>query len=111
MFKNGWMPPHPAFFLKRECYEKFGYYNTMFKYSGDYELMLRLMHKYNISTFYLPKIIVKMKMGGLGNQNFKAKIKANLEDRLAWKINDLNAGLFSLLKKPLYKLKQYYQRP
>jgi glycosyltransferase len=33
----GWMPPHPTLFLKKEVYEKHGFFNVNFKISGDYE--------------------------------------------------------------------------
>ncbi len=36
-FKNGWHPPHPTFFVKKEIYEKYGYYNLNFKISADFE--------------------------------------------------------------------------
>ncbi|MEO5570500.1 MAG: glycosyltransferase family 2 protein, partial [Bacteroidia bacterium] len=43
-FIKGWMPPHPTFFVKKECYEKFGFFNVKLKLSADYELMLRFIH-------------------------------------------------------------------
>ena len=41
------MPPHPTFFVKKEIYEKYGYFNTGFRISADYELMLRFLVKHN----------------------------------------------------------------
>ncbi len=64
-FKRGWMPPHPAFFLKRDVYERYGGFNENYKISADYELMVRLLYKNKISTFYLPELFVKMKTGGV----------------------------------------------
>ena len=52
---NGWAPPHPTFFVRREIYERLGYYNPSFKIAGDYEMMLRLLLKNRVSTYYLPK--------------------------------------------------------
>jgi len=42
-FRQGWMPPHPTFFVRKEIYEKYGYFNTDFRIAGDYELMLRFL--------------------------------------------------------------------
>ncbi len=110
LFFKGWMPPHPAFFVKRFCYEKFGCFNTGFKISADYELMLRLLYKYKITTSYIPQVLVKMKTGGLSNVTIKSRLQANLEDRKAWKINELKAGSMTLIFKPLSKLRQFFNK-
>lgn len=109
-FENGWMPPHPTFFVKKSVYEKYGYINTGLKLSADYELMLRLIHKNKIKIAYLPETIVKMRMGGASNVNFFVRLKANLEDQLAWRLNNLKPGLLTSFKKPLRKIGQYFTR-
>jgi glycosyltransferase involved in cell wall biosynthesis len=108
-FKNGWMPPHPTFFVKRTTYEKHGTFNTGLKLSADYELMLRLIHKNNIKISYLPETIVMMRMGGISNTSFLVKLKANIEDKMAWRVNDLKPGIFTTFIKPLQKIKQYFK--
>jgi glycosyltransferase involved in cell wall biosynthesis len=109
-FLKGWMPPHPTFFVKRYIYQKYGYFNTSLKSAADYELMLRLIHKHNISVCYLHKVITKMKSGGQSNLSISNRIKANREDRLAWKINGLKPGCFTIIRKPLSKLTQFIKR-
>lgn len=109
-FLRGWMPPHPTFFVRKECYEKFGGFNTDLKLSADYELMLRLIHKNKIRLAYLPEVIVKMRMGGVSNVSFFVKLKANLEDKMAWKMNGLKPGVATLVLKPLRKIGQYFKR-
>ncbi|TND02402.1 MAG: Glycosyltransferase, group 2 family protein [Bacteroidetes bacterium] len=109
-FRKGWMPPHPAFFLKRECYLQSGLFNTSFKTAADYELMLRMLHKEKRSTAYLPGVLVKMRTGGASNVTLKARINANREDRRAWTINGLKPGPLTLLRKPLSKLGQFLKR-
>lgn len=107
MFRKGWMPPHPAFFLKKKCYEAFGTFNTSFKTAADYELMLRMIHKNNISVSYIPEVLVKMRVGGVSNVTLKNRIKANREDKRAWEVNGLKPGMFTMIRKPLSKLGQY----
>lgn len=109
-FLKGWMPPHPTFFVRKEVYEKFGGFNTGLKLSADYELMLRLIHKNGIKIGYLKDTIVKMRMGGVSNVSIFVKIKANLEDKLAWKLNGIKPGFATTLMKPLKKIKQYFKR-
>lgn len=109
-FVRGWMPPHPTFFVKKECYEKFGGFNTELKLSADYELMLRLIHKNKIKLAYLNEVIVKMRMGGVSNVSFFVKLKANIEDKMAWKLNGMKPGVLTMLLKPLRKIGQYFKR-
>jgi glycosyltransferase involved in cell wall biosynthesis len=110
IFKKGWMPPHPTFFVKKECYLKFGVYNTDLKSAADYELMLRFLHKHVISVSYLPEVITKMRVGGESNVSLKNRIRANKEDRLAWKLNGLKPGPLTLTRKPLSKISQFFKK-
>jgi glycosyltransferase involved in cell wall biosynthesis len=108
LFFKGWMPPHPAFFVRKKCYEKYGMFNTVLKSAADYEMMLRLLHKYECSTFYIPEVLVKMRVGGKSNVSIINRVKANREDKKAWLLNGLKPGLFTLIRKPLSKLKQFF---
>lgn len=107
IFLAGWMPPHPTFFIKKDCYDKYGSFNTILKSAADYELMLRMLHKHKISTAYIPEVIVKMRVGGKSNASWMNRINANREDRLAWKLNGLEPGLLTLTFKPLSKIRQF----
>ncbi len=106
-FIYGWMPPHPTFFVKKELYEKYGGFNLAFKSAADYELMLRFLYKHNAKTSYLPKFIVKMRVGGMSNANLINRLKANREDKLAWKVNQVKHRPYTFLFKPLRKIVQY----
>jgi glycosyltransferase involved in cell wall biosynthesis len=108
-FLKGWMPPHPTFFVKKSKYNELGHYNLALRSAADYELMLRFIHKHQIKLSYLPRIMTKMRSGGQSNISLKNRIKANMEDRMAWKINDLRPGLFTLTWKPLSKVIQYFR--
>ena len=106
-FKNGWMPPHPTFFIKKEAYDLYGGFDLEFSSAADYELMLRMLYKHNLSATYLPRVIVRMRTGGMSNASMLNRLKANREDRLAWKKNGLQPGLFTLTFKPMRKIFQY----
>lgn len=106
-FKWGWMPPHPTFFLKKELYLKNGVYNDELSLSADYELMLRMLCKFKLSPTYIPEVLVKMRIGGKGNSSVYQRVKANMEDRKAWKLNDLTPNIFTFYLKPLRKIFQY----
>jgi len=108
-FMKGWMPPHPTFFVKTECYKKFGNYSLELKSAADYELMLRMIHKHKIVLSYLNEITVKMRVGGVSNSSLKNRLNANKEDRRAWEMNNLKPGFFTLIRKPLSKVFQFFK--
>ena len=109
--KNGWMLPHPTFFVKKVMYDRYGLYNTDLKSAADYEMILKLLYKENISVHYIPMILVKMRMGGASNSTFLNRIRANKEDGLAWTKNQLNKPMFVRIKKPLQKAIQFFKKP
>lgn len=110
-FYWGWMPPHPTFFAKKNVYSKYGGFNISMGSSADYELMLRFLLKNKISTRYISKVLVKMRMGGVSNQSFKNRFIAHRMDRMAWKINSLKPYPWTILLKPVSKIKQFLIKP
>ncbi len=102
-FRRGWMPPHPTVYLRRSCYDRFGVFNDHMKTAADYELLVRMMVKHQISMRYVPQVMVKMRMGGASN----ASMNANADDRLAWTSNGLPPPWGLRLTKPLRKLPQF----
>lgn len=109
-FKRGWMPPHPTFFVRRSVYERFGRYSMTLHSAADYEFMLRVIHKHKIQLAYLNRVIIKMRAGGKSNASLRNRLNANREDRMAWTMNDLKPGMFTLVRKPLSKLGQFLRR-
>lgn len=107
---KGWMPPHLSFYLKKSAFEQYGYYNTQFRSAGDYELMLRMLYKQRLSTQYLPQILCTMLTGGASSASLKNRLRANKEDRRAWKINHLKPRWYTLYAKPLGKLGQWLRK-
>lgn len=107
-FRNGWMPPHPTFFVRKEVYQKYGNFNLAMGTAADYELMLRFLEKHHCKVAYLPKTIINMRTGGASNQSISARLKANKMDRKAWSENGLHPGLFTFVLKPLRKVFQYF---
>jgi glycosyltransferase involved in cell wall biosynthesis len=103
----GWMPPHPTFFVRRSIYEKCGLFNTTLQSAADYELMLRVLLKYNTQVKYIPEVLVKMRAGGMSNASLKNRFRANKEDEMAWKLNNLKPYFFTTWIKPLRKVLQF----
>ncbi len=109
-FLYGWMPPHPTFFVKKSAYEKYGVFNLDLNSAADYELMLRFLFKNKLSTCYLSRPLVRMRVGGMSNVSLANRIKANKEDRKAWRMNGLRPRPYTMLLKPLRKIIQYVKK-
>ncbi len=106
-FLQGWMPPHPTLFLARSMYAKHGLYTLELRSAADYELMLRMLYKHRVSATYLPDVLVKMRTGGVSNASWVNRLRANREDRRAWRMNGLRPMPWTLMMKPLRKLGQW----
>ena len=109
LLENGWMPPHPTLFLRRGVYEKYGYFDTSFKISADYDFMLRIL-KNNIKVKYFPQVTYKMRVGGESNRSFSNILNKSKEDFNALKKNKLKNPSIILVKKNISKIDQLFKR-
>jgi glycosyltransferase involved in cell wall biosynthesis len=110
-FKIGWMPYQGTFYVKRQVFEKYGAYLDGFPLAGDYELMLRFLYKYKISTTYIPEVMLKVRTGGASKPGICNTVKMMMENSKAWKVNDLKPSPITFFLKPLRKIPQYIRRP
>lgn len=106
-FLYGWMPPHPTFFIAAQCYKRLGSFRLDLGSAADYELMLRMIHKAGISPTYVPRVLIKMRTGGVSNSTLANRWKANRNDKKAWAVNNLKPKFFTLWMKPLRKISQF----
>lgn len=105
-FRRGWMPPHLSTYIKLSAYKMYGSYRTDMLIAADYELMLRLMVKHNLPHTYLPKVLARMRQGGLSNSSLRNILLSNIEAYKSWKMNNLSVSPAIILLKPLRKLFQ-----
>lgn len=109
MFQWGWMPAHPTFYAKRQLFERFGHYDLGFGSAGDYELMVRFLHKHQAKAVYLERLMVKMRTGGVSNRSVANRIRASVMDYRAMKRNAVRFPILAILLKPLRKLGQFFK--
>ncbi len=96
---KGIMPAHPTLFLRKAVYEKYGYFKTDYRIAADFEFAVRIFKDYNISYYYIPKIMVKMRTGGTSTKNLKSNWILNLEVLRACRENGLKTNLFKIYSK------------
>ncbi len=107
--KHGWMPPHPTLFLRRDVFEKWGYYDTSYRIAADYDAMLRWLWTGNIKLAYIPEVLVKMRTGGESNRSLGRIITKSREDYRAIRTNGVG-GIGTLVWKNLSKTGQFFRR-
>lgn len=104
---QGWMPPHPTLYLKSSIYEDCGHFNTDYKIAADYEFMLRVLKEPHYNFYYLPKTLIKMRVGGASNRNISNILQKSKEDFRAMRQH--NTGNFwTLVRKNISKVKQFF---
>lgn len=107
--KRGWMPPHPTFVVKKTIYDKFGIFDTEFKISADYDIILRFLGVHKISVSYLPRVTVKMRVGGKSNKSLHNIFLKMREDVKVLNKNKLG-HIHTVLLKNLSKIPQLFKK-
>lgn len=102
---RGWMPPHPTLYLRREVFERFGLYDTEFRIAADYEAMLRYLRA-GVTLDYLPRVMVRMRLGGESNRSPGRILRKSREDLRAMRRHRVG-GLGTLIWKNARKLGQF----
>ena len=60
---------HPTVFVRKDCYEKFGDFDTAYKLAMDYDLLLRLKIN-NCKFVYLPLVLSNMRWEGASDKQW-----------------------------------------
>jgi len=105
--KLGWFPPHPAFFVKKNIYVRYGGFDTGFKIAADYDIMLRFLLDKRISSAYLPQVLIKMRLGGASNRNLQNLYRKSSEDLAVMRKHAVDFPLLALLLKNISKIPQF----
>ena len=79
LFRRGWVPPHPTFYVRRHVYERHGMFNLNYRLAAEFELMLRMLEKHRIRSAYIRAVLVKMRLGGATNQSLLNIWRQNVE--------------------------------
>jgi glycosyltransferase involved in cell wall biosynthesis len=109
-FKKGWHLPHPAFFVKKKIFERYGLFDPKLDVSADFELSLRFLERYNISSYYIPETIVRMRVGGKSRSSIKNIITGNINALKAFKINNIKVSMLYPFYRLIPKLLEYFKK-
>lgn len=108
---KGWMPAHPTFFVKKRVYTKVGFFNTELDYQSDLEFCARAFEIHKINSVYVPKLWVRMRLGGVTNNSFASMWKGNWESYRALKSLGLKRNALSyFIVKFGAKIPQFFRK-
>ncbi len=111
-FAAGWCPAHPTFYVRKAVYDRLGSFDTSFRLAADAELMMRFLEKERIASVYVPRVWVRMRLGGKTNRNIQNIIAQNHEiltaldkhklavSRIGFAVHKIQARLTQRLTKP-----------
>lgn len=105
--KRGWMPPHPALYVRKEIIDRWGGYDTNYQIAADYDAILRWFGRGQIKARYIPQVFVKMRVGGESNRSVERILHKSREDYCALKKNQIG-GFGTLALKNLSKITQFF---
>jgi len=72
MFRFGFMPPHPAVFVRKNAYERVGYYKVDYKIAADFDFLLRLLLIDGAKYQTTGKHWVRMLTGGISTSGWRS---------------------------------------
>lgn len=104
----GWMPAHPALFLRREVFGRAGPFRTDYRIAGDFEFIARAFWPGTLHYKHLPEILVKMRTGGVSTGGWRNTLLLNREVLRACRENGIPTSLFKILSKYPWKLLEFF---
>jgi glycosyltransferase involved in cell wall biosynthesis len=110
LFEKGWMPAHPTFFVRRAVFERYGDFDLAFRFQSDFDLTMRFLSICKIQSVYLPRVLVKMRVGGATNKSATNVIKGNIEAYQICKKNGLRVTPLFIVKKILSRVPQFFSK-
>lgn len=103
----GWMPPHPTLYVRRTVYGRLGGFDTTYRIAADYDFVLRLFTQPGLRVAYVPRVLVKMRLGGVSNRSVANLLLKSREDLRALRRHRVG-GVGTLAWKNLSKLPQFW---
>lgn len=108
--RSGWMPGHPTLYLRRAVYERFGLYKTDYRIAADYEFMVRILYRNQVTLSYLPELLIYMSHGGTSTGSIGAYVESLKEGHRALKENGVPFAWVTDLCRIMRVLVQFVKR-
>jgi glycosyltransferase involved in cell wall biosynthesis len=106
----GWMPPHPALFVRHVIFDRVGKFREDYQIAGDFEFVVRAFRRSDLRYQYLPEILVKMRIGGVSTSGWRNRLLLNKEVLKACRENCIQTNILKILCKYPAKLLELFHR-
>lgn len=106
----GWMPAHPSLFVTRQLFARFGFFKTEYSIAGDFEFVARVFARPDFAYRYLPRILVKMRTGGISTRGWRSTLTLNREVLRACRENGIRSNYLMILSKYPAKALEFLRR-
>jgi glycosyltransferase len=87
--------------------QHWGGFDETFRIAADYDVILRYFAKGGIRPAYVPRVLVKMRVGGESNRSLGRVFRKSREDYAALRRNRVG-GLRTLVRKNFSKIGQFF---
>lgn len=106
----GWMPAHPALFMRREVFQRTGPFRTDYRIAGDFEFVARAFWRQPVRYCHLPEVLVRMRIGGISTGGWRNTLLLNREVLRACRENGIPTNMLKILSKYPVKLLEYFYK-
>lgn len=105
----GWMPAHPALFVRRTLFERYGNFRTDYRIAGDFEFIARVFRHPELRHRHLPESLVRMQMGGFSTSGWRATLLLNREMMRACRANAIPTNWLKMLVRYPLKALEFFR--
>jgi len=105
----GWMPAHPALFVRRTLFERYGMFRTDYRIAGDFEFIARVFKHPELRHRHLAKSLVCMQMGGISTSGWRATLQLNREMMRACRANGIQTNWLKMLVRYPLKALEFFR--
>lgn len=110
-FQQGWQPPHPGFFVRRDVAGRTGAFDLSYLTASDYDWMLRALTLEGVSVKYIPRVLADFQMGGVSTRDWKATLRGTQETLRARRAHlnapPIDAAVFLRLLRRLFQIRKF----
>lgn len=106
----GWMPAHPALFVRRAVFDRVGRFRTDYSIAGDFEFIVRAFGDGRLKYAYLPEVLVHMCLGGISTAGWRSRVLLNREILRACRANGISTNILKIYAKYPLKVLELWRR-
>ncbi len=100
----GWMPAHPATFVRRAAYDAVGGFRQDFRIAADFDMTIRLFADGRHSYVHRDEVLTRMATGGVSTRGLAAAMTINRECAQACRDHGIYSNQAMIMTKYARKL-------